>query len=254
MTRRITLLFLLVTLVFATDSSGNSTFEYGPRPPSGIFDPTGFLSAEATEQISKPLASYRTKDSIDVIVVILSEIGDAPPEHVARQFSKAWCDPLLNCIVLHVPGNPDGPWIVPQGKIVQELLNPKVVGPLISQAERRASLEIKEDGKVRAATTEAADLLRIWMGVSEVRIVEVQQQKVNFREMMEKRLSLRKLALPAFLIATLLLFGLIYGAVVARQKFRSRVFPKTRNHNRLGAPYAGGNDAYIDLGPTVHRH
>lgn len=254
MIRRVIIFFLLFTLGAAADLPGNLAFPYGMRPPSGIFDPTGLLGSEMAEQISKPLASYRANDSIDVIVVILDDLGNFPPEEAAKQFSDAWCDPLLNCIVLHVPENPDGPWIYPGGKIVRELLNPKIINTQVAQGKRRAALETNEAGKVRAATTEAADLLRIWMGMSKLRTDGIRQQQQRFREVMEKKMRWRKLLLPAALTATVILSALIYGAIVAKQRFRSRVFPTTIIHTRLGAPHAGGNDACIDLGPPLPRH
>lgn len=245
-------LLLLALLPAAADPATDApAFEHGNRPASGIFDPSGFLTPEVSGQIARPLAGYRANESIDVVVVILETIGDAPPEHVARQFADAWCDGLLNCLVLHVPRHPDGPWIVPGGRIVRDTLDPKNVAISVAAAERRASLEPTEAGKVRAAAIEAADLLRIWMGFSLMRSDFIREQQIKYREVMEKRDRWRKLLVPALLTSLVAVSLLAYFLIGAKTRLRSRKFPQPVINRRLGAPHAGGNDACIDLGPTT---
>lgn len=252
-TRLIPLLIVLLAAVGSAQTDTPPEFEHGSRPPTSIFDPTGFLSPDEAAQIAKPLATYRANESIDVVVVILKEIGNAPPEHVARQFADAWCDGLLNCLVLHVPGRADGPWIVPGGRIVRDILDPETVAANLADARRRASLEPKEFGKVRAAATEAADLLRIWMGLSLMRNEYIREQQLKFREVFEKRDRRRKLMIPAILSAIVLAAGFIFGVIAVGKRCRSRRFPQCVTSRRLGAPHAGGNDASMDLGPTLYR-
>ncbi|MCF7733865.1 MAG: hypothetical protein K9N23_19415, partial [Akkermansiaceae bacterium] len=129
-----------------------SSFEFGDRPSKPVFDLTGTLPTATLTEISGELDSIHLNDGIDLIVVVLKDLGGAPPEHVAGRFGKAWCSPLFHCVVLHVPGDPNGPWIVPGGKLLRRF-SAASVRAQVAAACHRASLEPKEAEKVRAATT-----------------------------------------------------------------------------------------------------
>jgi hypothetical protein len=247
------LLALLGLTLSHAQESETPEFQHGPRPPNSIFDPTSFLDPQIAVQIAEPLAKYRTNESIDVIVVILNTIGDAPPEHVARQFADAWCDPLMNCLVLHVPGRKDSPWIIPGGKIVREILKPDFIQQNVRDAKRRANLEPKEFGKIRAATTESADLLRIWMGATIHRGEVIKTEQFKMRTELEERHRRMKLLIPVILASTVLLITLAFVTTSGLKKLGPRHFPTPHVIQRLGAPYAGGNDASIDLSPSPAR-
>ena len=65
------------------DAGPRKVFEYGPRPPLSVFDPNGFLDPAQVKAVSDPLAAFYQKEGIDVIVVVVPDLGNAPPEHVA---------------------------------------------------------------------------------------------------------------------------------------------------------------------------
>ena len=141
------ILQMLWLLALALPAAGE--FEHGPRPPGAVFDPTGFLEPELAAEISGPLGWIYEREGIDVIVVILPELGSAPPELVARRFAEAWCESMIHCVVLHVPAREDGPWIVPAGRLVEHL-NPTSVRQGVADGERRAFVSSSSRIRVRS--------------------------------------------------------------------------------------------------------
>jgi hypothetical protein len=198
--------------------------------------------------ISDPLATIQKNEGIDVLVIILSELENAPPEHVARRFAKAWCSSPIHCVVLHVPGRKDSPWIVPAGKLV-EVLEPEQVRQAVEDGQRRAALETKEPDKVRAAATEAADMLRYWTNNVINRSEMIQTERTKMRVQLENKARLWRLAV---LLAVASLIPITVGISLLIYCYRRRgprYFPNRAWQLRLGAPHAGGNHAVVTIGP-----
>jgi hypothetical protein len=229
------------------DSGSGKASEYGPRPPLSVFDPAGILMPEWVKGISDRLAAIYQKEGVDVIVVVLADVGKAPPEHVARSFAKAWCKSPIHCVVLHVPGREDSPWIVPDGKLVDRL-NPEQVSLAVENAQRRAASEPKDIDKVKAAATEAADMLRFWTAsaINRSEMYELETAKIRAELEAESREWKTGVIIGAT-AAILLVAGLALSFVNYRQR-GPRYFPLPALTRRLGAPHAGGNQAVVNLG------
>lgn len=251
------LLPLILTIVFAGFSHAQGTgdfdlrsgkaFEYGTHPPLSVFDPGGILMPEWVKGISDRLAAIYQKEGVDVIVVVLADVGKAPPEYVARSFAKAWCKSPIHCVVLHVPGREDSPWIVPEGKLVDRL-NPEQVRLAVKNAQRRAASEPKDIDKVKAAVTEAADMLRFWTAsaINRSEKYELEPAKIRVELGAESR-GWKKGVIIGATAAVLLVAGLALLFVNYRQG-SPRYFPLPALTRRLGAPHAGGNQAVVNLG------
>lgn len=223
-------------------------FEYGPRPPLSVFDPDGFLRPELVKEISDPLTTINRNEGVDVIVILLTDLQGAPPEHVARCFADAWCSSPVHCIVLHVPGRKDSPWIFPAGKLI-ELLDPQTVRQTVEEAEKRAALEVNEPAKVRAAASEATDMLRYWMRNMVNHSELLQTEQAEAIALYEDKLRFRRAML---LLGIACLIPLVAGVSVIYFLFRKRgprYFPNRKWQPRLGAPHAGGNHAVASFGP-----
>lgn len=252
------LVSILLALVFAVsslaqgegdfDSKPRKSFEYGPRPPLSVFDPKGFLEPAQVKAISDPLVSFYQKEGIDVIVVVLADLGNAPPEHVARSFASAWCKSPLHCVVLHVPGREDGPWIVPNGRLVDHL-NPDQVQQAVNDGRRRAASEAKDPDKVRAAANEAADMLRYWMGNAINRSDMIRSESSRIRSELEVQSRRWKMGVMVTVAAVIPVIVGISLLIVFLRRRGPRYFPQSKTGRRLGAPHAGGNHAVVDLGP-----
>lgn len=231
---------------FAPKPGAAAGFEFGDRPPTSVFDPAGVLKPQTATAVGKELDSIRANDGVDVLVVILKDLKGAPPEHVAKRFADAWCSPLFHCVVLHSPGEPASPWIIPGGKLVKRFAA-EPVKRQIADACRRAALEPNDDRKVTAAATEASEMLRIWLGDNAYWAYQYQQALQEAHQNMALQDRNRKLLLPAAAIGSVLLLAC---AAVAHQWYRRRrplEFPQPRCQRRLGAPYAGGNDSSLRL-------
>jgi hypothetical protein len=236
-----------LVLVSASAAEAPTWIEPGTRPPVPVFDPTAVLAPAMVKRIAEPLVQVRERDYIDVLAVVLPEIGEAPPEHVARQFAGAWCDEGAHCVVLHVPGRKESPWIVPGGRILQ-VMNRDFMEPRLLAAMARARRESEDGGKVRAATTEAGDLMRLWTGAaiyqSEVTRTERTRRLIEAEESQLRR-KLRLLVLGTSFVLCALGGVTILLSVRIR---RGRRFPDLQWQPRLGAPHAGGNRALATLG------
>lgn len=231
-------------------AQGAVEFEYGQRPATPVFDPSGLLNPDAMKEISEPLAALLESGDIDIIVVVLPDLGQSPPELVAGRFAQAWCKSPLHCVVLHVPGQPDSPWLVPGGKLIA-YLNPEQIREAVTAARRRAASEAKDADKLKAAAHEAADLLQFWMATAKNYRAMIQAESAKMRQELNGKSAKWKLGL---MISAALLVTLVIGITVLAQltgKREPRTFPFPNWQPRLCAPHAGGNHAVADLGPPL---
>jgi hypothetical protein len=223
-------------------------FEYGPRPPQSVFDPGGYLDPGLAKAISDPLETHFKKEGIDVVVVVLPDLGKAPPEHIARSFAAAWCVSPLHCVVLHVPDHEASPWIFPEGRLV-DYLNPEHLGKSVGDARRRAASEAKDADKVKAAAAEAADLLRYWMANALNRTEMIRFEKARMRQELESRSRQWKIAAMVAAASAVPLIAGVWTLFIIFRRQGAAYFPRAELQPRLGAPHAGGNRAVVDLGP-----
>ncbi len=227
--------------------AGESTdFLYGKRPSESIFDPEGYLDAQLTKEISEPLEVYR-RDGIEVIVIVLKSLEGAPPGHVAQEFAKAWCKSPIHCVVLHVPGEKDSPWIIPDGQLVDHLM-PDQVRRAVADSHRRAASEPDDGHKVKAAASEATDMLRYWLANALNRSDLIIMESARQREEAEAEKIKYKLSV---FIAAASIVPVLVGFSLMLTVYRRRgpaYFPHQDWQPRLGAPYAGGNNAVVNLG------
>ncbi len=235
-------LLLSVSLLFAESEQAQSGFRFGVRPKNSVFDPAGILTPKEVAELAEPLAMVLASEGIDVMVVILPEINEVNPEHVAEGFAEKWASTKLNAVVLHVPGREGSPWIFP-GHVMGEMLKPETLSESITAAEKRAAAEPTDFGKVRAASNEASDALRYWMGGVAIRSEEMRNRRLTEQLAFERRQRLIKLAAVLGAAALIpLLVGLVLIVFRIRNS-RPKFFPNTRILPRLGAPYSGGNNA-----------
>lgn len=236
------LLFLSCSLLLAETEQAQSGFRFGERPKNSIFDPTGILTPKEQAELAEPLAKVRASEGIDVLVVILPQIHEVQPEHVAAGFAQKWATNKVNAVVLHVPGLDGSPWIFP-GHVMNSILKLDALRESMASAEKRSAAEPTDFGKVRAASTEASDALRFWMGGAVIRSEEQINQRLAVQLAYESRQRLIKLAA---VMGAAALIPLVVGVVIIIVQIRNsrpKLFPTTRIQPRLGAPYSGGNNA-----------
>ncbi len=234
---------VLLTLVAETRAQNSkSEFKFGERPPDGVFDQKGILLPTQRQEIAEPLANVLKNERIDVIVVILPDIGDAPPKHVAKVFRDEWSVSPVNAVVLEVTGNPDSPWIFP-GDLINRVVDASKLQEWVEAGERRANAEPDEFGKIRAAAVEATDIMRYCSGGALLRTEAIISERLRQQLAYEKRQRLLKLAAGLGLAGAIpIVIGLVF-LFTNIGKNRPRNFPAVRKTTRLGAPYAGGNNA-----------
>lgn len=236
------LLLLSLSLLFADTEQAQTGFRFGERPKNSVFDPAGILTIKEQAELVEPLAKVRETEGIDVMVVILPKIQEVQPEHVAAGFAEKWAINKVNAVVLHVPGMDGSPWIFP-GNVMSNMLKPEMLRESMAAAEKRAAAEPTDFGKVRAASTEASDALRYWMGVAVIRSEKMINQRLEAQLAYESRERLLKLAAILGATALIPLIAVVLFFLVRIKNSRPRFFPHTRIQPRLGAPYSGGNNA-----------
>jgi hypothetical protein len=241
---------VILAIFLVLPAQAGENFEYGPRPPLAVFDPGGLLEPTVVKSISDPLVTIYQKEGIDVIVIVLKEIGQAPPEHVAGQFAAAWCKSPIHCMVLHVPGREGSPWIMPAGRLIGHI-NPEAVKTAVANAHRRVTAEADDTSKVKASATEAADMLRIWMGSAITQTTDIQTETAKMRLELEAQSRRWKLGVMIAAAAFIPLVAGIVLVVSLLNRRGPRHFSSNHWQRRLGAPYAGGNRAVADLGPRI---
>ncbi len=247
--RLLSLMFAILALASAV-ARGALDFEYGGRPPLSVFDPEGILDPALVKKISDPLKAVNAAEGVDVIVVVLKDLGSAPPEHVALQFADAWCKSNIHCVVLHVPGQAQSPWIFPHGRLVSQV-KPEELVQTVAAAERRVRAEPKDGDKVKAAATEAADMLRYWLANAINRTERIKTEATAARLELETKSRQRKILMLS--AAASIIPGIvgIYFLASLLKRRGPRYFPNHAWQLRLGAPHAGGNQAVSDLGPPL---
>ncbi len=243
--------FLLLLTLFpllATPARAAADFDYGPRPSVPVFDPGKVLSPAEITEISAPLSAAYQRDKIDVMVVVLPELGGAPPEHVAKSFAEAWCESPLHCVVLHVPGRTDSPWLVPAGKLLEHL-SPEEIQSATATAHRYTAAEEKDAGKLKVATSEAIVLVRYWLGNVLHQNQLIQAHQIETQHAQETKIRNWKIAgFMALASAIALAAGSSFILLFLRRRGPA-YFPEYESLQRLGAPHAGGNHATIQLDP-----
>lgn len=235
-------MLLLATAPGLRAQGPEKEFKFGSRPHDGIFDPAGILLSKQREEIAVPLAKVLKNEGIDVLVIILPEIGDAPAKHVAQGFREEWSDTPINAVALHVPGNPESPWIFP-GDVINRLVKAEKLLESVDAGEKRAAAEADDFGRIRAASVEAADIMRFWTGGAVLRTESLISERETRELAFENRRRLIKLAAMVGLAGAIpIIAGLVFF-LGRLKKTGPRNFPPVRKIPRLGAPYAGGNHA-----------
>lgn len=240
-------IFLIVLLAMPAFAETAAPFEYGPRPPLWVFDPSGFLEPAVVKEISDPLAAIHDTEHLDIIVVILTDLAGAPPEHVARRFATAWCKLPNHAVVLHVPGRKDSPWIVPEG-LMNGLIDPEEIQQAVEDAQRRVAKETTDADKVRIAAAEAANMLRYWKNTVITRRELIKTETVKFQEQARNRNRMWRLGLMLGAILLITLTVAVSSLVSLARRRGPRYFPHRAWQFRLGAPHAGGNHAVVKIG------
>lgn len=220
-------------------------FEFGNRPANSIFDPSAALPTAHVAEVAAKLEPARAKEGLDVVVVVLKSFDGAEPIQLAQRFAEAWSNPLFHSVVIFAPGENGGPWIVPGGKLLR-LFSPEAVRDSVAQAQRRSACELTDADKIRAATSEAVEMLRIWAGDGAYwtpqRNAELQhRQPASPLDALAGTFQQPSATAWVVLVVSLLLAA---GFLTIRRfARRHRRFPEPSWQTRFGAPYSGGNGA-----------
>ncbi len=221
-------------------------FEYGVRPVTGVFDPERSLFPELTRQLTDELSKVRKRDLADVLVVVLPSTGEVPPEHLAQRFSDAWGKGPLHAVVLDATNRTDGPWIFFGGEVIYSDHN-EIIPQMAKDILRRSHQESDRESSLRAAALEVSDMLRYLLGKVQTQGEAFRTNRLQNELDKEREKRIQKFALYGGAAAVLPLIGIVALLIMGLLRRRARHFPPILWTRRFGAPYAGGNDATLDL-------
>ena len=239
-------LLILLVSILTQSAMGEAAFQYGPRPVSGIFDPERSLSPEMTRQLTDQLSTVRKRDLADVLVVILPATGEVPPEHLASRFSDAWGKGALHAVVFDALNRTDGPWIVFGGEVVRSD-HGEIIPQMAADILRRAHQEPDRESALRAAALETTDILRYLLGKVQTQGEAFRTNRLRQELDYQRHQQFKKYLLYGGAAAFFPVMALLALLLMALLRRRTRRFPAILWTRRFGAPYAGGNDATVDL-------
>jgi hypothetical protein len=247
---------LLLTLFgFLSALPARASADFGP-PSSltdNVFDPDGILDQDLTGSLAELLERLLKEDGLDIRVVVLKQIGDTPPELIARQFSPKWRNPELHAVVVHMPDRADSPWIIPGGRFIESLPLEKVKQE-VSGRELRARSVLDDFGRVRAACAWTAEMLRFWKMEAMIQR-GVARQANHLPTVVAPPRPWRQWS-SGFVLLAVVSIGVSGGIALHGRRRHPPVpfhFPDHGWKPRLGAPYAGGNHVVHTLVPSRKR-
>lgn len=234
--------------------AGEGVLQLPDRPEGQIHDPGNWLPRLDAEVLEQRLGALRKADKIDITIAVLPSQPPVPPEVFARQLLGRWGEGDGQTLILHVAGDPEGPWLASGGRMVR-LAGEVPTKEAMVEAKMRIEAVSGEREQILAAVEEMEDLLRFlsYRGRYYEERLRAVQASYQLNEM-QGRLNRRIFLLAAVVGGVLLLLG---AALVSVYWSRNRAplwFPVTSWRLRFGAPYAGGNDAVMRLGGPERRN
>lgn len=235
-------------MAFANAQEVSSVFSMPAKPARQVSDEHGWLTQDERLRWENRLSEWKSTHGVDIHLVILPNLHNTPPEHVAEQIATHWGERSLYGVVLHVPGG-DGPHLWWDGEIIKSIqLDPRARREMISRMEKRSRSQIAERERVFYAMEEMSDTLRV------IRAQHAQMLKLRdkwnekvFQQWSDNRLSRRSKIIIAAAAAFTALVILIVLIRYLRKRGKTYQFPRISSQRRFGAAHAGGSGATINL-------
>jgi hypothetical protein len=231
--------------------STSSVFTIPPKPISQVSDESAWFSPSEKKVWEKQLTDWKTRDGVEIFLVVLKDLRSLPAEHVSREISHRWGNPKFCGVLLYVIGS-GTPQIWWDGEIVEKIqLDPRAKREMILRMEKRAASELSELDKIHSAAHQLSDTMRVinsqWKQLSFIR------DKWNdsvYRHWAAERLKRRSQLIALISISSVVL---LITAVLFRRYWQQRQvyhFPRISARRRFAAPHGGGSGAVISYVTT----
>lgn len=213
------------------------------RPVGHILDEARWFTLEEREAAQRELNQLFSENDIDIYLVTQENVPSQGASGFARSLGEAWSRSPVWCVVLQIPGDPEGFHVEAGGVKMSE----DIIAQTLKEATRRAKRESTEKERFIAAWRECSEGLRFIHGARVLAYERrAEAQKQNIAEQRRKQL-LKKIFIAAGVIV-LLVFLVVLVMVVRR--FRSRrlvyLFPETLWRIRYQAPHSGGGGIVVN--------
>lgn len=213
------------------------------RPFDHVLDEARWLKVNEREKVQKEFSRRFIEQQIDLYLVILPE---APPQGIetyARTLGQKWSRAPVWCVIVHIPGDPEGVHAQAGGA---EIAQPRI-DKAVKEALRRANRENTEKERVLAACVECPNDLR-YVLASQQRYNEHVAEKVD--QIIDKKISkTKKLKLLAIGAGGLLILLCILAYIIIKL-FKNRktqfIFPETVWRERFLGPHSGGGGISVN--------
>ncbi|MEM9480842.1 MAG: hypothetical protein AAGA58_14395 [Verrucomicrobiota bacterium] len=245
-----------------------------PQGQSGISDPANVLGLEAREDLATLLANAK-EEGVEGFLVILESTPELDAEHLANEMLKRWAsaESTVSFLILTDTSTGDRPLvlIMDSGKATPELIAGIQVGAealmeemdeigatpeflrdlaehLISQATPSSNAPQEVPAKpLLVETTEEIVRAENEGSVSPAFVASDTDQETQENNRVDSPTGkiLRYALVAGGGLAGLFVLGMMLRFLVRRARFRAKRFPEVEIHERLGAPYSGGNSARV---------
>ena len=233
-------LICLSSLVFAQTEAG---YELPDRPPSHIFDPSGWLLETDRKVLGEQLPAYSEEKKIDLFLVILPV---RPPQGVdayMKQLMQSWHVEMAAGVVLHIVGDTAGPYAIVGGEIENLVSDPDELTAISDAAMSRSRREINDRQRVLTAVDEMESELHFALA-AKIRIYQGWLKRATeYYEAERDRAFYKKWGLIGAVVLSLIfaLCFILWQMRPASRKVKGYLFPEVTYMPRFQAPYGAGS-------------
>jgi len=243
-------IWLTCALLLHAETS-SSVFTIPPKPVSQVSDEGQWLSPSEKRVWEKQLTTWKTRDKVEIFLVVLKDLRNLPAEHVSREISRRWGNKELCGVLLYVVGS-RAPQVWWDGSILEKIqLDPRARREMILRIEKRAASELSELDQIHSAAHQLSDTMRVIQSQwTQWTFIRDKWNDSLYRHWTAERLKRRTKLMVLLSVSGV---GLLITMVLLRAYWRKRqvfLFPRISSRRRFAAPYGGGSGAVISFVTT----
>ena len=213
------------------------------RPVGHVHDEARWFTLGEREIAQKELGQRFSENNIDIYLVTLDEVPSQGAQAYARSLGASWSRSPVWCVVLKIPGDPEGFYVEAGGVDMDR----ELIDQTLKEAIRRARRENTEKEQVISAWRECSEGLRFIHG-AQSRFNEMQAEAMKkYLAEQRKKQFYRRIILAIGLLG-LLVFLVVVVLLVRKLRARKAVylFPDTSWRTRFQGPHSGGSGIVVN--------
>ncbi len=257
------LLFLVLFFSGFLFAEENFTFGDIPATPSdGVYDPNQWLTEDSRAEMVRNIKKAKLEWNAEIYAVILTDTPELDMAVLAQEAAESWGEAKLWGVVFHVIGAPNSPRFYSGRKESfgwgeeQEGNFSDSLARALSEVKRRAMREDGQRLQVQTGVREFCDELG-YLGLVMSRIDKRYDRArgenltvVRKQRTTQKFLQKFLLVLIPLIICVIAVLIYLFRKKHGEAKF-CYLFPETSPRRRFMAPWSGGADVIVSVGPRL---